>query len=1265
MKLLYIFMTYEVATLNLAFHYLMSVHLTDRSTFHIIANKIGSDWSRLLSELSQLSEIKISDQGFSNDQVISCLIAWYNKNGGEIAIDMIIEKLLAIDRYDIVHLIGYRRRNHSSFLGYILRSLPPISNDQYILRVDTTCDICNILQKIHQQGGHLIVHGRSGSDEMERSNALFVFDDLWDESYYQYLTFANQSVTTSRFNISENNLTVIRIEAPAILTDHEAIDLLSKHGSFQDLEIKLENLLFAVVDKSEKNPFILDLMGALLRQNSEICDNLISETHGIDNIYNNTYGAKEIINLSIQQLDDNQRQRFRCLGVFRPVQITISSVAAIWKCSQDEAIHLLQYFHQRRLVKYLKLKATIYLHDLVIDYLQKPEDSSEVSEYYSRELNRKLIGGYKWQCEGNWHLIQNDNYYHQYLVYDAIHAEADELLDTLFRDFNWIAAHVNEVKSLHYLDFSLQEYIHYLVRKRQSTTNIQELLYLFRRYDGILDWASLDVVQFLLNCSRKGSWIANRATELARTNIKINKGAYYSIIAYTSENIEESSFKTSKHFGLYESDVLPRCCKSRKNNFRIVGISQQFENCNIIVKAYINDSKDQQFKEVFRLDLGNRLISEVRISPDGQLVAYGIYRSHDILEWKVLNIDSQCPVKFAINSSQISRTVDSIICHTLEFCPELDSNPLLVACKDKEIVIWNLNHVESQKELKVYPYMSVKADCSRDESNQQLSCDYCLTCIKYINQNPSIFVLAYEVFNLHDSVINNHGKLILRFVNETNKELLHQRFSERLQDIAISDDHERIAIGMSSEGQDPSTLAGKVVIYKVDSRRIVPYLMAETVEYFMGLVFTSPSHLLYFTSSESYRQSAIGIGLSNDMQWQNVTNGPQSESSYTEDNLKVIDCSCTFCSEKPVASLFFHNEEKSYFLLKIWEGMNLQQSLEYMMDQKIASQLCFIFGEYEQTILVGYSSRILFYEPFGRLYYIEIQSTKVYLKSLNCDLDKIEVLFSRYREEENTVILVLRVLYKVEQLIIIRVGDFGNEQEIFYGENTLSGKIDIIYCDGDNLITRQYMEEGVRQYKIQWFTLGQDCTSIKSPYSHTLDSSMERIVCKMTVPIHPSSELTFIAKSLDCSRWDDAIETWGEANAHILAMYASIDAKELFLIVRGKQTVLLDHRLRVLMKGYEKNMQRLPFRPYLQDIDSLWSSDYFIALDRWKSIIYFYDRFAMKLLNVIHIPYYQPWKVCFNPQQCLLICCQQSQYNNCLIQSINLMASSQDEYYGL
>ena len=42
-------------------------------------------------------------------------------------------------------------------------------------------------------------------DHAEKSNMLFIFDDVWNEEYFEYLTFAKKSIVTSRYIVENKN----------------------------------------------------------------------------------------------------------------------------------------------------------------------------------------------------------------------------------------------------------------------------------------------------------------------------------------------------------------------------------------------------------------------------------------------------------------------------------------------------------------------------------------------------------------------------------------------------------------------------------------------------------------------------------------------------------------------------------------------------------------------------------------------------------------------------------------------------------------------------------------------------------------------------------------------------------------------------------------------------------------------------------------------------------------------------------------------------
>ena len=63
----------------------------------------------------------------------------------------------------------------------------------------------------------------------------------------------------------------------------------------------------------------------------------------------NVFGLFE---LSINQLNEREKQLFRLLGVFKAEPIQIQSIMSIWNMNETEAIALLKQYHGKSLLKY-------------------------------------------------------------------------------------------------------------------------------------------------------------------------------------------------------------------------------------------------------------------------------------------------------------------------------------------------------------------------------------------------------------------------------------------------------------------------------------------------------------------------------------------------------------------------------------------------------------------------------------------------------------------------------------------------------------------------------------------------------------------------------------------------------------------------------------------------------------------------------------------------------------------------------------------------
>lgn len=103
------------------------------------------------------------------------------------------------------------------------------------------------------------------------------------------------------------------------------------------------------------------------------------------------------------------------------------------------------------------------IHDIVMDYLQQ-----SIYEQKSLQcLHEILLESYCSQCQRNWSSYPNDKYFYQYVVFHAIQAGSDSILQDIMTDFNWMDRKINISKSLYPLKMDLQNYIQYLKQTNQ------------------------------------------------------------------------------------------------------------------------------------------------------------------------------------------------------------------------------------------------------------------------------------------------------------------------------------------------------------------------------------------------------------------------------------------------------------------------------------------------------------------------------------------------------------------------------------------------------------------------------------------------------------------------------------------------------------------------------------------------------------------------------------------------------------------------------
>lgn len=112
------------------------------------------------------------------------------------------------------------------------------------------------------------------------------------------------------------------------------------------------------------------------------------------------------------------------------------------------------------------------IHDLVIEYLRQPLASQQSTEQYFITLNQNLIKGYSETCNGKWSSYPFDDYYYQYLMDHALHAENHETIQELMRDFQWMNTKFQIDKTLYNLRVDLQKAIDYLKNREIKVHSI-------------------------------------------------------------------------------------------------------------------------------------------------------------------------------------------------------------------------------------------------------------------------------------------------------------------------------------------------------------------------------------------------------------------------------------------------------------------------------------------------------------------------------------------------------------------------------------------------------------------------------------------------------------------------------------------------------------------------------------------------------------------------------------------------------------------------
>ncbi|RDD35933.1 Apoptotic protease-activating factor 1, partial [Trichoplax sp. H2] len=192
-------------------------------------------------------------------------------------------------------------------------------------------------------------------EDTKVGNNLFVFDNIWHPSYYDYFKFAKKSIATSR-EITPNNKLQPSIEISEGFTDIEVREVFKKYENIENAKIcKEEAWINDIIKASGGLPLAIGLIGGLGLRTNEQWKNALNSIRDakcpveIPNYEHNLWGTME---LSIKNLGEHE-QKFRQLGAFKYPKVSIDSITSLWQCEKEAGQSILREFHSKSLLKSL------------------------------------------------------------------------------------------------------------------------------------------------------------------------------------------------------------------------------------------------------------------------------------------------------------------------------------------------------------------------------------------------------------------------------------------------------------------------------------------------------------------------------------------------------------------------------------------------------------------------------------------------------------------------------------------------------------------------------------------------------------------------------------------------------------------------------------------------------------------------------------------------------------------------------------------------
>ncbi|EDV19577.1 uncharacterized protein TRIADDRAFT_61943 [Trichoplax adhaerens] len=1128
-----------------------------------------------------------------------------------------------------------------------LRNLPPTPTSHYVVRKEIIDIICDQLKIIDKSSGHILVHGMAGSGKTIsvcqsvkqaanmgwfKSNGYYwikignitnseLFNQLkilgislgmeWKpyiqsageicaglsnylkEDHYQYLTFAKKSIATSRFLFSEIELNHYCIHLPEKLTYDEAIELLALHRNDHDAQILRNNeVVKNVIESCAGLPLAINLIGGLQLQADEAWKEamaIIADKSMQIQLANYSFNLYGTLELSANSLKNGKKELFQDLAVFKPADIPTEAISTLWNLSHQKTNSILMEMNNKSLLRYITgARCYCNIHDLMIDYLHRRINAQTSNQDGLRNLNNKLIDGYRTKCNGEWSTIPDDGYFYQNIIHHAIVAENDEYLENFMTDLNWMTRKIRSDKTIYKLACDLGNYINY----KQKKEVLQQ---------AWLEANDADVIQLLLWFDMTDSRTRQRAIQLARSAGNHSSNfIHWTIASYSTTATIEYTYDACKGFGKNEWDDHISLSRPQFDHLRIIVTeNNKTPDCEILIKDYE------------RCNIINRIrppeptmcITRIQISADGYSAAFQIFYE----EWIVYNIDKKEQINF-INSDE--REQYRNIFSSLQFCPVIDKSYVIMTLSydHRRVKIWEIKGSQilpANKEIscdyeihtcrwimaqntsqillwwRKYNRFYQESKLTESEKymnkcqveiwsldpwlcqmsvtlptivyNKTTSDNYLATAdienglalqyINYINNNGAFIILVYSFDGKYSNYSSVVGLLkvedildVNTYINEFSKHFQPIFYpTECIRNIFVSDNQQFIAI--SDKNTDG------VIVLAVTKGRVQSYAILNPSDYNQATFIPGTSRLLVYDCRIKQRIYEYNLQGHN-IHWQDIGFAKRVEkygdlSHRPKNNVKIIDLSMAHINNIAVAAMLTKDDsDKCKLQVYDYEVKKRRRKLLYSM--KNDYQRCFLYDDFQSAIVIcfkGDESKTIITEIDN---FLRMEDGPLHRELLNYSRPQCTNLLgieSRYRNIDNTLIFVIEFEnddgYK--SMIIISI-DLATADNLIYKSAWKPESPRKIYMDDNYLYlwqTEKHHDDDRYIDSIKCYKFGGNKQQTQLLQMDLFDKK-KGLICKVNINANGNGRDPLIKYSPKYKEEDFFIAIWGEKDTNLI-----------------------------------------------------------------------------------------------------------------------------------